>query len=255
MASTDHPEQWFRYYSRVGDAPMRVVCFPHAGGSAPFFLPLATRLAPGIEVVSVQYPGRLDRYREPLIDDLGLLADILHESIGSIDERPTALFGHSMGALIAFEVARRMESDGTARPLALFASGRRAPTTVRPESLDLTDDQLKAQLSGLGGTSRALLDDEKAIRPILRVMRNDYRAVENYAYTPGPKLNCPIVALIGTEDSRVTVPEARLWESETNSEFLLKEFPGGHFYLTDACADVASAITEVLRNSEEISRI
>ncbi|AOR34235.1 hypothetical protein BFF78_27120 [Streptomyces fodineus] len=254
MVSTNEPGHWFRHYSRAGHAPSRIVCFPHAGGSAPFYLPLSARLHPDTEVLAVQYPGRLDRYREPLVDDLGLLADVIHESIGALDEKPTALFGHSMGALLAFEVARRMESDGTAQPLALFVSGRRAPTTSRLESLDLTDDELVAQLGRLGGTSPVLLEDREAIQPILRVMRNDYKAVQNYRYSSGPKLSCPIVALIGTEDSRVTVPEARMWESETNAEFALRTFGGGHFYLTDSFAEVADEIIGVLRNSAVTSQ-
>lgn len=251
MLSRTDPERWFRHYSPAGDAPRRIVCFPHAGGSAPFYRPLAKRLCPGTEVLAVQYPGRLDRYGESMVDDLHVLADVIHAALGALDEKPTVLFGHSMGAMVAFEVARRMEADGTARPSALFASSRRAPATSRPETFDLSDDGLIAHLRRLGGTSPVLLEDKAALEPILRVMRNDYRAVQNYRYAPGPKLGCPIVALIGADDSRVTVPEARMWQSETDADFTLKAFPGGHFYLADRYTEVADEITGVLRNSAE----
>jgi pyochelin biosynthetic protein PchC len=188
-----------------------------------------------------------------MIDDLALLADVIHEALGGLDEKPTALFGHSMGALLAFEVARRMAAGGT-KPLALFASSRRAPTTSRPEPLDLSDEALIASMTRLGGTNPALLKSEESLQPILRVMRNDYRAIEGYRYSPGPKLDCPIVALIGEQDAQVTVAEASRWEPETNSGFTLRTFPGGHFYLPDSCVEVAETITGVLGNSEAKSR-
>ncbi|MFJ6793249.1 thioesterase II family protein [Streptomyces sp. NPDC091268] len=231
--------------TRIGeDTRARLLCLPHAGGAAGFYFPLHQVLAPDVEVLAVQYPGRQDRLREPGIDDVGALADgIVAALLPLPDDRPLALFGHSMGATVGYEVARRLEHGAGVRPAALFASGRRAPSRHREEWAHLKDDAgLAEELLLLGGTDGELLADPGLLRMVLPAVRVDYRAIETYRHRPGPELGCPIVVLTGSDDPRVTLDEAADWRRHTSGEHTVDVFPGGHFYLNDALGEIGALI-------------
>lgn len=236
--------RWFRRFRTPGNASARLVCFPHAGGSASFYYPFARALAPDVEVLAVQYPGRQDRSREPGIDDVGVLADgVVAALLPLLDDRPMALFGHSMGATVGYEVARRLEHGAGVRPELLFASGRRAPSRHRAESVHLKDDEgLADHIRQLGGTYGDLLSDPDLLRMILPAVRVDYRAIETYRHRPGPELNCPVVVLTGSDDPVVTVDEAVDWSRHTTRGHTLDVFPGGHFFLNDVRDEVVALV-------------
>jgi surfactin synthase thioesterase subunit len=221
-------------------------CFPHAGGSASFYQPLSAALAPGIEVLAVQYPGRQDRRAEPLIDDIGTLADALARVLADTLTPDTAFFGHSMGAIVAFEVALRLERAGM--PVqALIASGRHAPSWPRAGNVHLRgDDALIREMRELSGTHSALLADEEVLGFILPVLRSDYRAIETYGRRDDAVLSCPVTVFTGDADSRVTPSDARAWERHTEGGFSMRTFSGGHFYLSDRVREVSDALREVL---------
>ncbi|MET8681533.1 alpha/beta fold hydrolase [Streptomyces sp. NPDC004647] len=245
---------WVRRFHPAPDAPTRLVCFPHAGGSASYFFPVSQELSPAMDVLAVQYPGRQDRRSEPCIDDIGRLADALLPELLRWADRPLVLFGHSMGASLGFEVARKLEERGT-RLLGLFASGRRAPSRFRDERVHLrTDDQLIADITRLNGTDSTVLGDPEIVRMILPAVRSDYKAAESYRFQGGPKLACPILALTGDADPQVTLDEARAWREHTDGTFELKVFPGGHFYLNSQAAQVLDAIrSHVAEAAREVS--
>ncbi|MFF4591288.1 thioesterase II family protein [Streptomyces sp. NPDC001388] len=235
---------WCRRFDPAPDAAHRLVCFPHAGGSASYYLPVATALSPRVDVVAVQYPGRQDRRNEPLIDDIGTLADQVHEVLRGWDDRPLTFFGHSMGALVAFETARRFEREGGG-PVRLFASGRRAPSRYRDEQVHRRDDDgIIAEIKSMSGTDDRLLGDEELIRMILPALRGDYRAVETYRCAPDATVGCPVTALVGDSDPKTSVDEARDWEKHTTADFDLRVMPGGHFYLNSRAADVLKVLDE-----------
>ncbi|WP_212735632.1 thioesterase II family protein, partial [Herbidospora galbida] len=125
-------ETWLRRYHASPSATAELVCFPHAGGAAAYWYPLSALLAPGVETLAVQYPGRQDRHREPPVTDLHALADRLAEVLGEPAARPRVFLGHSMGASLAYEVAARLEGREGAAPVRLILSGRRAPSRWRP---------------------------------------------------------------------------------------------------------------------------
>ncbi|GAA4526035.1 thioesterase II family protein [Amycolatopsis samaneae] len=243
--STDE-KLWLRRFHPAPGAATRLVCFPHAGGSASYFHPVSTALSPRAEVLAVQYPGRQDRRAEPLIDDLAVLADRLAELVARQLDRPTVFFGHSMGASLAFEVARRLEARQ--RVLAgLFVSGRRAPSAHRDERVHLRDDKgLIEEIKSLSGTDAYLLDDDEVVQMMLPAVRNDYRAAETYRYRPGPDVSCPVTALLGDTDTKVTETEAAAWREHTSGPFELRVFPGGHFYLNTHHAAVNRLLAEHL---------
>ncbi|GGO43699.1 thioesterase [Streptomyces daqingensis] len=235
-------DPWIRRYHPAPNAPFRLVCMPHAGGSASFFHPLSQALAREADVVAVQYPGRQDRLREKCLDDVHETADRAFASLWPLTDRPTVLFGHSMGASVAFEVARRMEDKGLV-PVALFVSGRRAPSRHRDEGIHLKeDDGFLAEIKALDGTDASLLDDPDIRRMVLPALRADYRAAETYRPRPGPPLRCPVVAMVGDSDLKAPVEDVRAWSEHTGGTFELEVFPGGHFYLGDRTRDVAATI-------------
>jgi surfactin synthase thioesterase subunit len=232
---------------------VHLVCFPFAGGSAGYYHSLARLLEPDISVLGVQYPGRQDRRHEPLIEDIGRLADEVCEALIPWETRPLALFGHSMGSLVAFEVARRFERDGRRLPLALFASGRRAPSCHRDEGpYGADDDSLIANLRWLGGTDPALLDDDEMTRLILPVIRSDYRAVATYrAPATETALHVPIVAITGDRDQSVSFEDASAWGEHTAGSFEIKVLAGGHFFIPEHTAEIADHVRRVLAGIRE----
>lgn len=233
---------WIRRYHPAPDARSRLVCLAHAGGAASYFFPVSRTLSPDIEVLAVQYPGRQDRRTEPFVETIDALADQVTAVLGDSTDRPIALFGHSMGAILGFEVARRLEAAGVT-PEALFVSGRRAPSTHRGETVHLRDDAgILAEVKSLSGTDARVMDDDELVRMALPAIRNDYKAIETYAYRSGPKLGCPIHAMVGEADPKASVDEVRAWGEHTDAGFELDVFPGGHFYLDKHATAVLNKI-------------
>jgi surfactin synthase thioesterase subunit len=234
---------WLRRYRPATAPTARLVCLPHAGGSAAYFLPVAAALSPGVEVVAVQYPGRQDRRNEPAIDDLAVLADRVTDVLARQPELPLSLFGHSMGASLGFEVIRRLEAKGR-RPVRLFASGRRAPSELRNETVHrLGDEAILAEVRKLNGTNSLLLNDDELMRAALPALRADYRAAELYSAPAEAAVKCAITVLTGDQDPKTTIPEAEAWARHTAGAFEMHVFPGGHFFLSDQ----SDAVMKVLR--------
>ncbi len=239
--------QWIRRYHSPPSSDMQLICLPHAGGSASFYLPVSRALAPALDVLAVQYPGRQDRRREPCIDHVPSLAREVCAALGDAVRRPLALFGHSMGASVAFEVARILEHEQGVRPVRLFASGRRAPSVFRAEFVHLRDDEgLLAEVRRLSGTDPSILGDEEMIRSVLPALRSDYRAAETYRYQPGPPLSCPITVFAGDADPKATLNDTRAWCEHTTGSFDFRVFSGGHFFLTRYQSQLLEIISDQL---------
>lgn len=238
-------DNWFRRYVPAAPGAVQLICLPHAGGGAPQFLPLAQELAPAVEVVCVQYPGRQDRRRETPVDNLRTLADRLCELLAPRPSQQLVILGHSMGAVLGFELGLRIERSAPDALLGLIASGRRAPVVHRDEDVHRRgDDEIIAEIRALSGTAPSLLADEELLRMALPALRADYRAVESYRYREGDRLRAPVAALVGDIDPRVSLDDARAWQQVTDADFSMRTFPGGHFYLVEQWADVASTIAD-----------
>jgi surfactin synthase thioesterase subunit len=241
------PSLWIRRFHPAEDSKVRVVCLPHAGGSASFYYPMSAGLASSAEVLCVQYPGRQDRRHEAGIEDIATMADRVTDALRPSRDRPMVLFGHSMGAVVAFEVARRLEDAGDTELLGVFASGRRAPSCSRDESVHLRDDDgIVAEMKALSGTDARILGDEELLRMILPAIRSDYRAIERYRCPPTVTVSSPIVALTGDDDPRTTLDEARAWERHTTGRFALEVFGGGHFFLAGHQAAIITAVSDLV---------
>ncbi|WP_410655034.1 thioesterase II family protein [Amycolatopsis sp. lyj-112] len=224
------PHGWTRRFHPAPSAGMRLVCFPHAGGSASAYFALSAALSPAVEMHTVQYPGRQDRLAEPVIDDLYVLVERLVDVVSALP-RPFALFGHSMGASIAFEVARRLEARDIV-PSALFVSARPGPGRLKEEWTHLDDDaRFLAEVNRLGGMDTKILDDPDLLELALPALRGDYKAIETYRYRPGPGVSCPVVALAGDADPILDLRDVETWREHTTGPFAMETFAGGHFYL------------------------
>ncbi|WP_020121640.1 thioesterase II family protein [Streptomyces canus] len=237
---------WIRRFQPRPTAPFRLVCLPRAGGSATFFAGLPMLLGPEVEVLGVQYPGRQDRRGEPCVESMAELTGAVVEELLPWTDRPLALFGHSLGAVLAFEVARGLTGAGHV-PAALFVSGRRAPSRQRPEYAHrLDDDGLLREIRRLSGTDDRVFADEELVRMVLPAICADFRIVENYRYEPGPPLDCPLTVFTGTDDPKVSADEAAAWREHTTDTFALHSLPGGHFFLTAHQERVAEEVTKGL---------
>ncbi|MFB8408822.1 thioesterase II family protein [Streptomyces albidoflavus] len=238
---------WIRRFQPRDDAAVRLVCLPHAGGSASFYFPMAKAVPAGIDVLAVQYPGRQDRRSEPGVTDLHTLADQVTEALLPWTDRPLALFGHSMGSSLGYEVARRLEERHNVVPAHLFASGRRAPSRYVHETVHQRDDDgLIAELKRLSGTDSQVLGDEELLRMVLPAIRADYEAAETYRERPSAPLRSPVTVLTGDTDPKVTLDQARAWAGHTEGSFGCHVFPGGHFYLANHQPQIVRIIADQL---------
>lgn len=224
---------WFRRYRPVPEPGLRLVCFPHAGGSASAYRSWPALLPADVEVLAVQYPGRQDRRHEPCPADLHELADAVTDALTPFLDRPVAFFGHSMGASVAHEVTLRLRN-----PLVhgLFVSARLPPRHHRPRDPHHDDEALIADVRALDPAGSAALDDPDLRELLVPPIRADYRIADTYRPTACPVVDVPVVAYVGDRDPCVDRWQMLAWSEVTHAGFDVVVFPGGHFYLT-ACAD------------------
>ncbi|WP_058042270.1 thioesterase II family protein [Streptomyces roseifaciens] len=246
--------RWIRTLgTAAADAP-RLLCLPHAGGSAGFFRPLAGELAArgAAEVLAVQYPGRQDRLAEPAFTSLHDCADALHAALGrevpDAAGRPLVLFGHSMGAVLAFELALRLEASGGPGPAAVVVSGRRAPSVHREETPP-GDDELLDDIRAMHGTDARVLESAELLRLVLPALRADVRAALTHRPDPRAVVAAPVAAFTGASDPTTTVADATAWRAHTEGPFTLRVFAGHHFYLGDRVTGPAAALEEILEDT------
>lgn len=234
-------DAWLRIPQPVAGPRARLACFPHAGGAASTFHPWSRRLPADVELLAVQYPGRQDRVDEPCARRMAELVEPLTAALFD-GGAPLALFGHSMGAAVAHEVARALERAG--QDVAhMFVSGRPAPGLRREETDASDDDALLDDVERLSGTR---IDDPALKELVLPALRADYELIGAYAPVEGAPLDAPITACIGDEDPEVTPEEANAWAQQTRGPFRLWTFAGTHFYLTENEPALLESITATL---------
>lgn len=218
------------------------VVFPHAGAAAAGYRRLATALAAGGDTYIVQYPQRAERLREPAPETVHDLALGLFEAGPWNGVAPLRLFGHSMGAIVAFEFARIAESRD-AMVERLWVSAGPAPSAVAGMAeLPTSDDGLLADIADLGGTDADLLADEEFAELITTAVRADYQAINRYDCAPGIRIRADICVLGARGDHRVDAAALRLWENHTVGAFELFLYDGGHFYLNEHIDAVAAQV-------------
>ena len=227
---------WFAGAPAAAGA-LRLYCFPHAGGSAAAYAPWQGKLGAEVALCPIQLPGRGARFGEPAFTSMALLADALSIAIAQhAQQQPFAFFGHSMGALLMLETARRLRSAGGVQPGLLVASGCNAPARRAPSrGLHRMDDAaLLAELRDYNGTPPELLEHTELMALMLPIIRADFTVVETYETAPAPPLAMKIVAFAGRDDSTAQPEDMEAWRDETVGGFALHCFDGGHFFLQSA---------------------
>jgi medium-chain acyl-[acyl-carrier-protein] hydrolase len=210
-------------------------CLPYAGGGVAVFRGWEERLPDVVEVCALELPGRAPRIGVPPARRMEALVDALMEQIEPLLAMQFALFGHSMGALVAFELARAIRARGFVEPVALFVSAHRAPHLEgeRAALSRLSDVDLRAELRRLGGTPPELLQSPAFMELLLPTIRADFEVCETYVYVERPPLECPIVAFGGSEDAQVGEDELQGWSEMTTGCFRLVMLRGGHFFINE----------------------
>ncbi|MFJ8747337.1 thioesterase II family protein [Embleya sp. NPDC127516] len=248
--------EWIQRFHPRDDSEFRVVCFPHAGGSASYYYTLSKALSPELDVLAIQYPGRQDRRAEGCVDSVAELADLTYAALRRCEDgRPNVFFGHSMGSTLAFEVARRLQEDTGAPPAWLFASGYPAPSRLRGGTVHRRDDAgILEELRSVGGTDPVWLENKHMMASILYAVRGDYAAIETHPRVVDVRLDCPITMSVGTDDPHTTIAEAEAWREHTTGEFALHVFQGGHFYLDEHSREVTDLISGTVRGLSATAR-
>ncbi|AGT09195.1 thioesterase II family protein [Paracoccus aminophilus] len=234
----------------VENPRLRLVMFHHAGGSGSTFFNIVKQMGEDVDVVLHELPGRGRRYAQAPIDQMSEMVAQVARDLGELTgELPLALFGHSLGAIVASELARKLTRDGTP-PLWLGVSGRQAPTVApRASRLHLLpDDEFLHTMLELGGTPERVLQEPEFVRMFLRLARADFTAVDSYGARPDRTiLGCPIHAYAAVDDPWAPPALMENWALETGGPFHLSRFDGGHFYFTDdSCARLGRQIARDL---------
>ncbi|WP_234835157.1 thioesterase II family protein [Mycolicibacterium stellerae] len=221
--------------------------FPHAGGSASSYAPFARAFSLDIKRIAVQYPGRTDRHDVPDIESIPALAADVYSmlSANNITQTPVAFFGHSMGGLIAFEVARKFEENG-APIAALFLSASPAPGHGGYDQLKGSDAELLKMVNEMTGAASQLVDGRFG-ETVLRTLRN-YGAITGYECPPGTKVACPVYAYAAADDSAVSYESVAAWSEFTSSDFDIRTVAGDHFYVTHTVDELVGDIERRITN-------
>jgi surfactin synthase thioesterase subunit len=224
-------------------AKFRLFCFSYAGGNAMSFMDWQSGMLPGVVICAVQLPGRGARYHETPRSDLQALVAELADVIGGLDDLPCAFFGHSLGALLAFELTRHLERHGLMRPQHLFVSGCHAPRFRTPSELHLLDDDgLIGELEEYQGTPPEVLAHRELMELVLPTIRADFALVGNYKYQDGALLSMPVTVLAGCGDRFDSPLQVDGWKEETSNECRIHWFDGDHFFLRPHQQEVLACI-------------
>ncbi len=213
-------------------ARLRLFCFPYAGGSALMFRAWSNALPADVEVCPIQLPGRSTRLMERPFTELAPLIQALTRALSSLLDKPFAIFGHSLGALVGFELARRLRRQYGVNPVRLFVSAGCAPQIPRRGSPIhiLPGREFLAQVSRLNGIPMEVWKDEELMEIVLPSLRADFTVYETYVYSVEPPLNCPISTFGGSQDGKVSRSDLEAWRDQTTASFALRMLPGDHFF-------------------------
>lgn len=227
---------------------MRLICLPHAGGGSTAYARWAAELPKAIEPWPAQLPGRESRFNEPAFKRVEPLVEPLAQAVRPLLDRPYALFGHSMGALLSFELARAMRRLGLPAPVCLFVSAHAAPDVPlrREDAHTLPTPQFVEYVRSLGGTPPEILANEELLELMLPLLRSDFELLETYVPPTGPPLECPIRVFGGDRDPSVTREDLEAWRGHSERFLGVRILPGGHFYLQEQRAPLLRWIAEDL---------
>jgi medium-chain acyl-[acyl-carrier-protein] hydrolase len=237
--------KWFVSPQIKPEAESRIFLFPYAGSGPAVFSKWTAEFPSTIEAQIVHYPGRGSRYNEAPIKSLAFFVESLAQAIQPLLDKPFAFFGHSMGGMIAFELAHYLRQRGHSQPSALFISACAAPQVPKfhPPIHTLPDDEFLKSLKELNGMPSEISHDIELINTLLPVLRADFELIETYQHVPGKPLECPILAFSGLDDPRISREQLEVWALHTSAKFESKYYAGDHFFINMARTAIIEKIT------------
>lgn len=214
-------------------ADVKLFCFPYAGAGGEVYRRWTAAAPRWVELYGLQVPGHGARLAEPAPTDLATVVDRAADALAAQIDRPYAIFGHSLGAVVGFETTRELERRGVAAPLALYLSGHRAPHVplARRPMRELDEAAFLLELKGLNGMSEEVLASPELLELLLPTLRADFTLADGYVTAAERAVACPVVALGAFDDPHVSAPALEAWRSVTSGDFSSRLFPGDHFYL------------------------
>lgn len=242
---------WVTISPSRGRRRARLFCLPFAGGGAFTYRTWSTRILDGIEVARVHLPGREARLREQLFTCLESLADTLVEKLTPWIDGPFMLYGHSMGALLAFELARRLRRRNKLLPVHLFVSGYSAPQLphLEPPFSHLPDADFIQCVRQYGGLPDVVAQNEELLEIFLPILRADFEMTETYVYQEESPFEFPLTAFGGISDPKTSRDRIFAWDVHTSKQFTAHFIPGGHFFIQDSEQLVLDIINQRLSES------
>lgn len=239
---------WIVALNSVREPGLRLFCFPYAGGGASAYRKWSPLLPPGVELLAAQMPGREARIMEPALRDMDPVLEHLVSAIEPLLDRPFAFYGHSLGALVAYELVVLLRSRGLPMPAHLFLSGRRAPSIPigRRSFHDLPDDELIDEIRAMSGTSEGVLQNDELMTLMLPTLRADFAVHDRYRYSRCAALDVPLSIFGGLDDIATTTENLSAWAGMTSRGAQLSLFRGGHFFIDETRDEVLAAISRTL---------
>lgn len=236
------------YVLKVVIDMIKLLCFPYAGGTSAIYAKWKRHISKEIELCPIELAGRGKRYEAPLYNSLDEVIEDVYNVIKNDIDNDYAFFGHSMGCLIAYELAHKIQKLGKDSPSHIFFSGKRAPHTQRVSNdiYLLPDEEFKNEILSLGGTPKEILEHKELYELFIPILRADFKVNDTYEYVePESKLDCNITVLNGKED-KITLNEIIGWKQHTSKDCKIYMMDGGHFYLNDKYEDIIKIINHTL---------
>lgn len=228
---------WLTFPRPNREAHFRLFCFPYSGAGTSIFYTWPKILAPlsQVELGLIQYPGRESRLAEPCITRLPLLVEKIAENIQPYLDKPFAFYGHSLGGLVSYELTRFLRRNGRPQPFHLFISSHAAPhlKDIEPAMYDLPDTEFKMRLEKLSGMKKEVLQNDELMQIVLPILRADFEICDTYTHHEENPLDCPISVYGGLQDQEVPNDSLKAWQTLTHSKFIMRMFPGNHFFLNE----------------------
>lgn len=240
----------FITFKQQKNALIRLFCFHYGGGSASIFRKWSKDVLEEAELVAIQLPGREERFNEPLLNNVSQVIDNLVLNFKQYSDKPFILFGHSVGALIAFEFARTLEKIKIVKSKHLIVSGAKAPQVPlkRQHIHNLPKKQFIAELKKYNGIPDYIIEDDELISTFIPMIRADFSIFETYNYLSEKPLSCPITALGGLNDNTFDSKDLIKWQKQTSNSFTHKFLPGDHFFINNSYKEVINIINNALYN-------
>jgi len=240
-------QSWYLEYKKNHHATIRLFCFHHSGGSASGYYPWIDHLSPHIEMITIQLPGRENRFGEPLNNNLKDIVAELSKRFVDYKDKPFILFGHSLGALMSFEFAKSIKQLYSIFPSHMIISATKAPhLPFRMKHLSQLDNQaLKEHLKIYNGIDERILEDDELLDLFLPIIKSDFSICESYHFLESKPFPCDILALSGDQDETVTPEEILAWKKYTEGKFEHLSFPGKHFFIKDHQKKILEIINQI----------